>query len=130
MAHRHRNHSRQPDPNATQAMPEPPKPAEAADWPTMPDPVSPSSSGAIPHEPTTGPLPMQSRGGDGNRPPREDWRQTRAERERAWREPRAEQQRREYLWRRQFEVRLERQRLAAEEQALQQQWDALPRPAS
>ena len=110
MAHHHRNHSRQPDLNATQAIPSQPMNNEAEGWPTMPEPI-------------TGPLPMPTQRGDGNRSPHEDRRQQREQEH-------SQQQRREYLWRRQFDLQLERQRLAAEEQALQQQWDALPRPAS
>jgi len=103
MAPSHPN--KQPDPNAS---------SDPASWPTMPEPI-------------TGPLPPPTRRGYGsNRSAREDWRELRVQRDQV----RNAQQRREYLWRRQFDLQLERQRLAAEEQALQQQWDALPRPAS
>lgn len=51
------------------------------------------------------------------------------DRECAWQQERSEQ-RQEYLWRKQLDVRFERQRLNAEEQALQQAWDSLPQPES
>lgn len=103
MAPSHPN--RQPDPNAS---------SDPASWPTMPEPI-------------TGPLsPSTRRGYGSNRSAREDWREIRAQQDQA----RNTQQRREYLWRRQFEVRQERQRLDAEEQALQQQWDTLPQAPS
>lgn len=103
MAPSHPN--RQPDPNAS---------SDPASWPTMPEPI-------------TGPLPPPTRRGyNSNRAVCGDWHQIRAQREQV----RTTQQRQEYLWRRQFELRLERQRLDAEEQALQQQWDTLPQAPS
>lgn len=110
MAHHHRNHSRQPDLNATQAIPSQPMQNEAEGWPLTPEPI-------------TGPLPTPTQRGDGNRSLHEDRRQQREQ-------ERSQKPRREYLWRKQFDLRLERQRLDAEEQALKLQWDALPRPAS
>lgn len=47
------------------------------------------------------------------------------ESENVWQQERSKQ-RQEYLWRKQLDVRFERQRLNAEEQALQQAWDSLP----
>jgi hypothetical protein len=55
---------------------------------------------------------------------RRDW-----ESEYVWQQKRSEQQRREYLWRKQFELHLEQQCLDGEEQSLQQAWDTLPQPA-
>ena len=57
-------------------------------------------------------------------------RQHNRESERISQQERSELQRGEYLWRKQLELRLERQRLDAEEQALQQAWDSLPQPES
>ena len=113
------NH-RQPDPNAN--------PSDPASWPTMPDPAT----GPLP-SPLPLPTPTQRGYGQGPR----DWQQEREERDRqreqereAREEERRQQLRRDYLWRKQFDLRLERQRLDAEEQSLKLAWDALPQPAS
>jgi hypothetical protein len=96
-------------------------------WPTEPNPIPPSVSvqGSF-----QGPRPEPLRRYRPNRDWQQERDQERAEQERLRRQEHNEQQRREYLWRKQFELRLERQRLDTEEQALQQQWDALPHASS
>jgi len=101
----HTGNHRQPDPNAN--------PSDPASWPTMPDPAT----GPLP-SPLPLPTPTQRGYGTGQ------WQRT------DWQQERSEQQRREYLWRKQFDLQQERFRLDAEEQSLQQAWDALPQPAS
>jgi hypothetical protein len=91
--------------------------------PTTPEPMPPviSVSGSL-QAPPPQPLRIDSL-------QRRQWRRDR-ESENVWQQERSEQQRREYLWRKQFELHLERQRLDGEEQSLQQAWDTLPQPAS
>jgi len=112
----HTGNNKQPNTNNA-------NPSDPASWPTMPDPAT----GPLP-SPLSLPSPTW-RGSNGNRQQR-DWQQERDERERIRQQERAEQQRREYLWRKQLDLRLERQRLDAEEQALKVAWDTLPASAS
>jgi len=118
MAQRH-NSIRQPNTS----------PASWPSQPTEPDPMPPAIPGVSVQGSLQAPRPeplrllSQQRG---------QWQreQEREAQERVQQRERSEQQRREYLWRKQLDLRLERQRLDAEEQALQQAWDTLPRPAS
>jgi hypothetical protein len=88
-------------------------------WPTLPTEPNPIPPRVSVQGSFQGPRPESLRRYRPNR----DWQQERDQ-------ERNEQQRREYLWRKQFELRLERQRLDAEEQALKPQWDALPHASS
>jgi len=117
----HHQSNRPPDPKADSS------PASWPSLPTEPDSMPPSMAvqGSL-----QGPRPEPLR----RYSPDRDWHrqrdQERAEQERLRQQERSEQQRREYLWRKQLDLRLERQRLDTEEQALQQAWDTLPQPTS
>lgn len=89
--------------------------------PITPDTIFPSIPVVSVQGSLQAPRPQPLRLGD------QQHEQERTERERAWQQERSEQ-RREYLWRKQLDLRFERQRLDAEEQALQQAWDTLPPP--
>jgi len=107
------HHHRQPDVHTNLS------PDTWPSLPTTPDPMPPSIS-------VQGPRPEPPR----RYHPNGDWQRERDERERIRQQERDEQQRREYLWRKQLDLRLERQRLDAEEQALKLAWDTLPASAS